>query len=56
MFGDVILIFHDTEILIFFLKKKNVLEETDSCIMVTVGPLLLPTFVLVCWFCVQPVA
>lgn len=50
MFGDVILIFHDTEILIFFLKK--VLEETDSCIMVNIGPLLL--FTPVNWFSVKP--
>lgn len=49
MFGDVILIFHDTEILIFL---KKVLEETDSCVMVNIGPLLLFTFVN--WFYVKP--
>lgn len=51
MFGDVVLIFHNTEILIFF-KKKKVLEETDSCVMVNSGPLLL--FTIVGWFYVKP--
>lgn len=53
MFGDVILIFHNTEILIFFKKKrKKVLEETDSCVTVNIGPLLL--FTIVSWFYVKP--
>lgn len=50
MFGDVILIFHNTEILIFL--KKKVLEETDSCVMVNIGPLLL--FTIASWFYVKP--
>lgn len=53
MFGDVILIFHNTEILIFF-KKKKVLEETDSYVMVNIGPLLLSQ--LSAGFMLSPVA